>query len=151
MKLAEALILRADIQKRMEQVRNRLYNNVLTQEGELPSEDPNVLLKEFLSLQNELTTIIKAINRTNNNTPFNDSMMLSEVLVERDGLLAKRAILSTAAERASDKQDRYSRTEIKYVSVIDIKKFQKDADRLAKEYRELDTKIQGFNWNVDLI
>ncbi len=151
MKLAEALILRADIQKRMEQVRNRLYNNVLTQEGELPSEDPNVLLKEFLSLQNELTTIIKAINRTNNNTPFNDSMMLSEVLVERDALLAKRAILSTAAERASDKQDRYSRTEIKYVSVIDIKKFQKDADRLAKEYRELDTKIQGFNWNVDLI
>ena len=151
MKLAEALILRADIQKRMEQVRNRLYNNVLTQEGELPSEDPNVLLKEFLSLQNELTTIIKAINRTNNNTPFNDSMMLSEVLVERDGLLAKRAILSTAAERASDKQDRYSRTEIKYVSVIDIKKFQKDADRLAKEYRELDSKIQGFNWNVDLI
>lgn len=151
MKLAEALILRADIQKRMEQVRNRLYNNVLTQEGELPSEDPNVLLKEFLSLQNELTTIIKAINRTNNNTPFNDSMMLSEVLVERDALLAKRAILSTAAERASDKQDRYSRTEIKYVSVIDIKKFQKDADKLAKEYRELDTKIQGFNWNVDLI
>ncbi len=151
MKLAEALILRADIQKRMEQVRNRLYNNVLTQEGELPSEDPNVLLKEFLSLQNELTTIIKAINRTNNKTPFNDSMMLSEVLVERDALLAKRAILSTAAERASDKQDRYSRTEIKYVSVIDIKKFQKDADRLAKEYRELDTKIQGFNWNVDLI
>ena len=40
MKLAEALILRADIQKWIEQVRNRLYNNVLAQEGELPSEDP---------------------------------------------------------------------------------------------------------------
>lgn len=151
MKLAEALILRADIQKRMEQIRNRLYNNVLTQEGELPSEDPDILLKEFMSLQKELTTLIKAINRTNNNTPFNETMMLSEVLVERDALLAKRSILSTAAERASDKQDRYSRTEIKYVSVIDIKKFQKEADKLSKEYRELDTKIQGLNWNIDLI
>ncbi len=151
MKLAEALILRADIQKRMEQIRSRLYNNVLTQEGELPSEDPDILLKEFMSLQKELTTLIKAINRTNNNTPFNETMMLSEVLVERDALLAKRSILSTAAERASDKQDRYSRTEIKYVSVIDIKKFQKEADKLSKEYRELDTKIQGLNWNIDLI
>lgn len=151
MKLAEALILRADIQKRMEQIRNRLYNNVLTQEGELPSEDPDLLLKEFMALQNELTTIIKAINRTNNNTQFSDNMMLSEVLVERDALLAKRTILSNAADRASEKQDRYSRTEIKNVSMIDIKKFQKEADKLSKEFRELDTKIQGMNWTIDLI
>jgi len=151
MKLAEALILRADIQKRMEQIRNRLYNNVLTQEGELPSEDPDLLLKEFMALQNELTTIIKAINRTNNNTQFSDNMMLSEVLVERDALLAKRTILSNAADRASEKQDRYSRTEIKNVSMIDIKKFQKESDKLSKEFRELDTKIQGMNWTIDLI
>ena len=151
MKLAEALILRADIQKRMEQIRNRLYNNVLTQEGELPSEDPDLLLKEFMALQNELTTIIKAINRTNNNSQFSDNMMLSEVLVERDALLAKRTILSNAADRASEKQDRYSRTEIKNVSMIDINKFQKEADKLSKEFRELDTKIQGMNWTIDLI
>lgn len=151
MKLAEALILRADLQKRLEQLRNRLYNNVLTQEGELPSEDPEVLLKEFMSLQEELTTIIKAINRTNNNTLFNDNMMLSEALVERDALLVKRTLLSSAADRASEKQDRYSRTEIKSVSVIDVKKFQKEADKLSKEFRELDTKIQGMNWNIDLM
>ncbi len=151
MKLAEALILRADLQKRIEQVRNRLYNNVLTQEGELPSEDPDVLLKEFMDLQKELTTIIKAINRTNHNTPFNDQMMLSEALVERDAILAKRTILSSAADRASQKQERYSRTEIKSVSTIDIKKFQKQADQLSKEFRELDTKIQGMNWTIDLM
>ena len=151
MKLAEALILRSDLQKRMEQIRNRLYNNVLTQEGELPSEDPDVLLKEFMSLQKELTTLIKAINRTNNNTPFDGNMMLSEALVERDAILSKRSILSSAATLASEKPDRYSRTEIKNVSTIDIKKFQKEADKLSKEFRELDTKIQGMNWNIDLI
>lgn len=151
MKLAEALIFRADLQKRIEQVRNRLNNNVLTQEGELPSEDPLVLLKEFMSLQNELTSIIKAINNTNNNTPFDETMMLSDALVERDALLARRSILSNAATRASEKQDRYSRTEIKYVSTIDIKDFQKQADKLSQEFRVLDTKIQGMNWNIDLI
>ncbi len=151
MKLAEALILRADLQKRLEQVRVRLYNNVLTQEGESPSEDPNSLLKEFMALQKELTSIIKAINRTNNNTVFHGNMMLSEALVERDAILSKRSLLSSAAERASEKQDRYSRTEIKNVSTIDVREFQKEADELSKEYRELDTRIQALNWNVDLI
>ncbi len=151
MKLAEALILRADLQKRIEQVKNRLYNNVLTQEGELPSEDPNFLLKEFASLQDQLSNIIKAINRTNNNTSFNDRLSLSEALVERDAILSKRNLFSNAADRASEKQDRYSRSEIKYISTIDIEKFQKEADKLSKEFRELDTKIQGLNWNVDLI
>lgn len=151
MKLAEALILRADLQKRMEQVRGRLYNNVLTQEGVLPSEDPNILLKEFMALQTELTTIVKAINKTNHQTPFNDELTLAEALAERDGLLARRSILSHAADRASERQDRYSRTEIKTVSMIDVKQFQKDADKLAKEFRELDTKIQGMNWTIDLI
>ena len=151
MKLAEALILRADLQKRLEQIRSRLYNNVRIQEGESPSEDPSVLLKEYMALQEELTTIIQAINRTNNNTAFNEQMLLSEALVMRDSILSKRSILIGAAEKASEKQDRYSRTEIKYVSIIDIKKFQKEADKLSKESRELDTKIQGMNWNIELI
>ena len=151
MKLAEALILRSDLQKRIEQVRSRIYNNVLVQEGEMPSEDPNLLLKEFMALQTELTSVIKAINNTNNNTPFNDEMMISDALVERDAILARRSVLSGAADMASEKQDRYSRTEIKNVSTIDVKKFQKEADKLSKEYRELDTKIQGMNWNIDLL
>lgn len=151
MKLAEALILRADMQKRLEQIRNRLYNNVVVQEGEEPSENPEELLKEFIFLQDDLNNIIKSINRTNNNTPFNDKMSLADALVERDSILAKRSLFSGAAERASQRQDRYSRTEIKNVSTIDIKEYQSQADELAKAYRELDTKIQGLNWNVDLL
>lgn len=151
LKLAEALILRSDLQKRLEQIRSRLYNNVLTQEGELPSEDPDLLLKEFISTQEELTDIIKRINNTNNNTPFNDTMMLSDALVERDALMQMRSLLSNAAEQASQRQDRYSRTEIKYVSTINIQEFQKKSDNLSREHRLLDTKIQGLNWNVDLI
>lgn len=151
MKLAEALILRADMQKRLEQIRNRLYNNVIVQEGEEPSENPEDLLKEFIFLQDDLNNIIKSINRTNNNTPFNDKMSLADALVERDSILSKRSLFSGAAGLASQRQDRYSRTEIKNVSTIDIKEYQRQADELAKEYRELDTKIQGLNWNIDLL
>lgn len=151
MKLAEALIRRADLQKRLEQVRARLYNNVLIQEGERPSEEPTDLLTEFKRLQTELTALIKAINSTNHQTAFNEDWTIADALTERDSLLAQRNLYFQAAERASEKQDRYSRSEIKYLSTIDIKAYQKAANDLAKDYRELDTKIQSLNWTVDLI
>ena len=44
MKLAEALVLRADVQKRIEQLRNRLRQSALVQEGETPPENPQELL-----------------------------------------------------------------------------------------------------------
>ena len=47
MKLAEALILRADLQKRLEQLRQRLILNAQVQEGEQPAEDPESLLREL--------------------------------------------------------------------------------------------------------
>ncbi len=43
MKLAEALQLRADIQKKLASLRERIKQNTVVQEGENPSEDPNEL------------------------------------------------------------------------------------------------------------
>ncbi|WP_154408098.1 DIP1984 family protein [Anaerovibrio slackiae] len=47
MKLAEALQERADIQKRLSQLRGRLLNNAKVQEGEKPVENPAELLQEM--------------------------------------------------------------------------------------------------------
>lgn len=125
MKLAEALLLRADLQKRIEQIKSRLKNNIMVQEGEAPSEEPEDLLKEFLNSQKELATIIKRINKTNNTTLYNEEWTLSDALVERDILLDKRSVLASSVERASFRLDRYSKTEIKYVSTINVKEIQK--------------------------
>jgi hypothetical protein len=43
MKLAEALLLRADCQKRIEQLKSRLLGSARVQEGEQPPEDPEKL------------------------------------------------------------------------------------------------------------
>lgn len=151
MKLAEALILRADLQKRIEQIKYRLRNNAMVQEGDQPSEDPELLLKEYEQCQLELTNIIKRINKTNIQIMFDEKWTLADALTERDGLWERRLTLSQIAESASIKQDRYTRTEIKYISTVDVRELQKKVDRLSKEYRELDTKIQGLNWTIDLI
>lgn len=151
MKLAEALILRADYQRKVEQIKNRLINNAKVQEGEEPSEDPEVLLKELNEAMENLTQLIKSINKTNSQTKFGDKMTLADALTEREKLWKKRLILNDLAEVATVKHDRFSRSEVKYFSTIDIKETQKEIERLSKEFRKIDTKIQGLNWTVDLM
>ena len=47
MKLAEALQERADLNRRIAQLNNRLSCNATVQEGEQPAENPSELLKEL--------------------------------------------------------------------------------------------------------
>ena len=47
MKLAEALSIRKDLQKRIQQIRRRLSDNVKIQEGDEPAENPVELMKEL--------------------------------------------------------------------------------------------------------
>ena len=45
MKLAEALSIRKDLQKRIFQIEKRLEDNVKVQEGDEPAENPEELMK----------------------------------------------------------------------------------------------------------
>ena len=47
MKLAEALIERSDLQRRISELEGRLANNARVQEGEKPAEKPQELMKEL--------------------------------------------------------------------------------------------------------
>ena len=151
MKLAEALILRADYKKRAAQLRQRIVSNAKVQEGEAPAEDPQLLLKEFERVSEGTLDLIKRINRTNINTQFDAERSLTDALAERDVLAARRKIYADLVEAASTSQDRYSRSEIKFESTVSVKEIQQQVDALAKAYRELDTKIQGLNWSTDLV
>lgn len=65
MKLAQALVERADLQKRLAQLRRRLLLNAKVQEGEMPAEDPKELLRELEGCVSELESLITRINLTN--------------------------------------------------------------------------------------
>jgi hypothetical protein len=150
MKLAEALVLRSDHQKRLEQLKQRLIRSAKVQEGERPPEDPAVLLTEADRVAVELQRLIRQINRTNSAAQLGDGT-LSDALAERDVLGRRRTLLAGLAEAASVQQDRYSKSEVKFKSTVDVGAVQKQADDLAKEYRELDVRIQETNWRVDLL
>ena len=150
MKLAEALILRADIQKRIEQLKSRLAYNAKVQEGEKPSEEPKALLAELDALTSELERLIVRINLTNCTAKV-DGKSLTELIAKRDVLTLKAGALRAFAQVAAQKIDAYSRSEIKILSTVDVAALQKQVDELAKQIRQLDTMLQGANWQTDLI
>lgn len=150
MKLAEALILRADYQKRIAQLQQRLIRSARVQEGEAPPENPQALLTEVEALTTELTRLIQRINRTNSVTNFRDRP-LSDALAERDVLRLKRAVYDSLVNAAAIRQERYMRSELRLVSTVDVSELQQYVDRLSRDYRELDAQIQAMNWVTDLI
>ena len=150
MKLAEALILRSDLQKRIEQLRVRLNNNAKVQENDKPSENPEELLNELDNNINQLKILIKQINRTNCVTVSN-GQTLADLIAERDTLTLKSNILRGFLNIAGQKVNLYSTTEIKIMSTVDVPTLQKELDLLSKKIRETDTELQQANWLTELI
>src|SRR5689334_7943742 len=149
MKLAEALILRADAQKRIEQLKQRLVNSAKVQQGDEAPEKPQDLLAELERVFATLADLIKRINKTNSATAFDDTRTLSDMLAERDVLMAKRTAYGQLANAAAIVQNVYSRSEIKFVRTVEVSEVQKQVDALSQAYRELDSRIQQLNWQTD--
>ena len=145
MKLAEALVLRADIQKRLEQMRERLKKSALVQEGDQPPEDPQALLAELGRLVDELGPLVVRINRTNLQTALPDGTMVTEALARRDMLGLRFTTLKAVADAASDRLDRYTHSEVRRVATVDVAALRRQLDDLARQRRELDTSIQATN------
>ena len=150
MKLATALSQRADLQKRLSEIGNRLNNNAKVQEGESPAEEPKALLKEMDAMLSELEDLMTRINLTNSKTVVNGKT-LTEMLAHRDCLNARITLMRKFLDAASSKVDRYSRTEIKIVSTVKVAELQKELDKAAKTLRETDEQIQALNWTTDLL
>ena len=151
MLLAEALAERAEAQRQYEQVIRRLLRVVRVQEGDAPVEDPEELLTSANGILDRMEWLIRCINRTNMMTKMDEKYTLTDAIAFRDMSLKRRKLYSDVAARASTGQGRYTRNEIKYVSVMDVREMQKKVDKLAAEYRHLDTRIQRMNWEVALI
>lgn len=150
MLLAEALARRAEADERLRALTQRLTQGALIQEGDAPAEDPAELLAETAHLLTEIETLVRRINHTNSQTPF-EGATLTDALARRDATLRARRLYSQVADAAAARQDRYSRSEVRYVPTVDVAQLRKMADDAAKAYRELDTKIQQVNWSTQLL
>lgn len=150
MKIGEALTRRAALQTKIGELRSRLEDNVLVQEGENPSEDPNALLAELEHTVDELERLIVAINRTNVKVRLPSGETVMEALAHRDALASKHGTLSRAADAANVRQTRYLRSELKFEAKVEVADLRARADRVAQERRDLDMRLQAANWAHDI-
>lgn len=151
MKLAEALAERSDCQIKIEEIKKRLIRLARVQEGDQPAEDTTALLAEGERVFARLQELIGAINRTNSKTVFEKQQSISDAIAERDVVGKRRDFLAGIADAATTRQDRYSKSEVRFVATVSVGKLQTEVDQLAKRYRELDTRLQELNWRTELI
>ena len=151
MKLAEALVQRADLAKRMNQVKNRAMNSAVYQEGTEPPESVAELRSDYERMASELARLVERINRTNLSTTLESGRTLTAALADRDALQWRRGFLTELATAANGSQMRMLRTELRMVSAVPVAEYQKEADDLARQFRELDTAIQATNWSAELL
>lgn len=151
MKLAEALILRSDLTKAIDDLGDRISENAVVQVDRKPAEDPNELLKELHLKLHRLEKLVFNINFTNLTVKTEKGMPLSDAISRRDTLSRKSGILTMLSNNASRRAYRYSKTEILNVNTIDPAGIQVQIEELTEKKREIEAEIQAANWKNDLI
>ena len=149
MKLAEALQERADLNRSIQQLEDRLSANAIVQEGEAPAEDPQELLAQLDRSIDRLEELTAAINLRNSQV-MHEGETLTQMIARRDALSLRLRILREFANQASQTGRRARASEIRIVSAVNVKALQKDLDNMSRELRLLDNTIQSLNWSTEL-
>ncbi|MCX7550295.1 DIP1984 family protein [Xanthomarina sp. F2636L] len=146
MKLAEALLLRADLMKKIEHLQNRIRPVLIVSDDKKPQEDPSKLLAQLRKAIQDLETLVIRINKTNNETQIKGEGSLMEALAKRDSL----KMLSEKLRHIRFSAQINNSGEANLKTTIDIKKLQAEMDQTGRAFRELDSKVQEINWLTEL-
>lgn len=150
MKLAEALLLRADQKKQLDSLRERITRNARVQEGEEPQESVHDLIAQSFLLLQQRQAVVMQIDKANAESKMADGRGLAQALAERDTLQQQHSLLVSAIHATQQEADRYSQREIRWVAQIKVSAVQKQADDLSVKIRELNARIQETNWSVEI-
>ena len=150
MKLAEALMERAELRKRISTLSTRLADNAQVYEGEEPHEDPKRMLEELDITIPKYAELVARINIVNASTVASDGHTLAELIATRDALIAKADVLNKLIESATESQYGYRNDMPKLVPSVDIRSLRRESDAVSKEAREKDVLIQATNWITEI-
>lgn len=150
MRLAELLYDRKIMKEEIKRIKERLNLSAKVQEGDtVPVESPEELKATLINLFGRLEELITKINNSNVKCRI-EGKNLMELIAERDRYSAIAKALHELAEGATPKSERFSRKEIRYVPVVNIKEIRREADDYAGKARAIDAIIQVTNWDTEV-
>jgi hypothetical protein len=160
MKLAEALAERADIDKKIAQMRDRAKVAARYVEGEEPPESSLTLIQDTRTLLARRMDLVRRINLTNAETRLvrgdGHVITMTAALALREFILSERTLINDVCNEASPStRDMYGsrrrKTELPERTDLPVPALRVEADNLSRTFRELDSEIQQANWNTELI
>lgn len=155
MKLNEALAERADIKRRLDQLKRRVSAAARHQEGEDPPESADELLAQAEGLLGQQRSLITRINHTNAESVTGSGESLTAALARRDELRALHKLIAEAEQAAAGSgrhgMYRTMRSEIRDVTEMDVAGLRRRLDDVARQARELDAEIQAAGLTTDLV
>ena len=126
MKLADALLPRADRKRTFEQLKTRAQSMSRYQEGEEPAEDAVGLLARAEQALPGLEVLIRQINDTNPSATLRDGRTVTAALA-RDILRLRHAFLTGVADAGSGQAGRMGpvtarqmRSELKFIDAVPV-------------------------------
>ena len=152
MKLAEALIERAGLQKQNRAIVRHIEENVRLVEDEELAVSIDNLMRQYEENMDRLSELIKRINKTNSLTEMNGGT-ITDVIARRDCLNSQISAYGDIYDNAisHDRHHHNNEPRVKYIRHINCKELKDRIDHLSQEFRQLDTALQGKNWTVDLM
>ena len=99
----------------------------------------------------QLEDPIWRINATNMKTTNAEGTTLTQLMARKDVLTMRVSNLRSIFDTASAGQDRYLCSEIKTVTVVDVKAIGKKVDECPVQLRQLDMEIQALNFQTELV
>ena len=147
MKLAEGLLLRADLIKKIEHLQNRIMPVLIVSDDRVPQEDPDKLLAQLRKTIQDLEILIIRINKTNNVTVVEGEGLLMEALAKRDSL----KLLSEKLRNIRRSAQIFNTGDSNLKTTINIEKLQIEIDQAGRAFREIDSKVQEINWLTFLV
>lgn len=153
MLLAEALRERADAQRQISALRERVSAAARYTEGEDPAEDAAALLTEAEAVVDRLAELLLVINRTNLEATLTDGRTVTAALADRDALRTRFGLLKQAADAAAGGRRepfRLGRQELRTFAALDVTALRGRADDVARQIRELDLAIEQVNFTTEV-
>jgi hypothetical protein len=145
MKLAELLMQRADLQKKIASLKTRAVASALADEGSKPIEEPDKLIAEAMDAMATLRNAITRINEINLQWKMPDGRVIMHWIAERDSLTQQHGLLSAVIE-GSSQRSRYGRAEIKREPTVDVSALHTRLDQISARIRKVNLALQEQNW-----
>ncbi|MGK7944576.1 MAG: DIP1984 family protein [Microcystaceae cyanobacterium] len=150
-KLAEALLIKAEYEERLESLRSRLMVSARVQDGSFPPEDPETLIADVQTCLNHLASISKRISITQSQTLLDSRQTVAAAIVDQEMLLKKQSIYQSIIEGGIIPSDVAQGSSIRWLITVNLAGLNRRIEEMIKDYRLLETEIQQVSWNTELV